>query len=357
MNRTECYRILGVSPRANFDEIKRRFRHLAFRFHPDRHPNDPEAVARFREVSEAYKKLQETWRHRPHNGDSGFQRRCGAGENLRGAEDPTLRTEEFIKEYFGVEREASGIASQTGPDFRYDLQIPFAAAILGMETDIEIRRIRSCPVCQATGLHPGSTYQTCPDCDGQGRVFRSPGMLRLGPICQRCHGQGRIIPQPCSHCQGLGTLDQRQRYRITIPPGVEDGARLRIRGEGGEGLHNGPPGHLFVVIHVEPHDFFTRVGNDLYCRVEASFVEAALGAKIEVPTISGSKILDLPPGTQSGDIVRFTGYGVPGQGNQAPGDQIIEVIITTPTDLSCRQRELLHEFARLDQENRIGNAP
>ncbi|MBW1987073.1 MAG: molecular chaperone DnaJ, partial [Deltaproteobacteria bacterium] len=278
-------------------------------------------------------------------------------DNFYRVDDLFFQTEDWLAEFFGIENGKSIFKERSGPDFRYDLQIPFMAAIMGMETDIEIRRLRSCIFCNATGLEPGSDYQTCPDCQGQGRLFHSPGLLRFGPLCKRCKGRGCIIAHPCSHCHGSGNMEQLQRYRIKIPPGVEDGTRLQIPWEGGDGFQNGPPGHLFVVIHVQPDNFFTRFGNDLCCRIEVSFAQAALGDTIEVPTLSGSQFLELPRGTQSGRIFRFPGCGVPRRGDQEPGDLLIEVIITTPTELNYRQRELLHEFCRLDEFNQAGNPP
>ncbi|MFP3866855.1 MAG: DnaJ C-terminal domain-containing protein [Desulfobacteraceae bacterium] len=353
---SHCYHILGVSPSASFEEIRRQYRHLALRYHPDRNPGDPGAAARFREVAEAFNTLRKVHRSPAFQHYDRASIRQPFEDNFWGIDELFSQTEDWLAEFFGAETSQPLHQRQPGPDFRYDLQIPFMAAILGMETDIEIRRTRKCSFCNTTGLQPGTDYQICPDCQGQGRLSQSPGLLRLGPLCRRCQGQGRIIPHPCPRCRGSGILEQLQRYRINIPPGVEDGTRLQIPWEGGDGFQNGPPGHLFVVIHIQPDDFFTRYGMDLCCRIEVSFAQAALGDTIEVPTLSGSQLLELPRGTQSGRVFRFPGYGVPCRGDQGPGDLLIEVIITTPTDLNYRQRELLYEFSRLDGFDQTGNS-
>ncbi|OPX19031.1 MAG: hypothetical protein BZ151_11435 [Desulfobacca sp. 4484_104] len=352
---TECYHILGVPASASFEEIRHQYRHLALRYHPDRNPGDPNAAARFREVVEAYKILVDAYRSQPFGRSYGIKGQRPAGASFYNYDDLFSQSDDWLGDFFGVKDRAPRLKSWSGPDFRYDLQIPFMAAMLGMETEIEIRCTRNCEFCHATGLQPGTSYQTCPDCQGQGTMFRTPGLLRLGPICKRCQGQGRIIPCPCSQCQGSGNLEHVERYWITIPPGIEDGARLQIPGEGGDGFHNGPRGHLVIVIHVQPDNFFTRYGNDLCCRIEVSFAQAALGATIEVPTLLGSQFLELPRGTQSGRTFRFPGYGVPCRGGNKPGDQVVEVVITTPTKLNYRQRQVLDEFSRLDAAKQTGN--
>jgi molecular chaperone DnaJ len=211
----------------------------------------------------------------------------------------------------------------------------------------------SCHHCRATGLAPGSSHQVCPDCQGRGRQG-GPGLLRFGPLCERCQGRGQTTVQACPHCRGQGHLWETHQYHLRIPPGIEDGARLRLAGAGGPGFRNGPPGNLEVFIHVEPHLFFTRVGNDLHCRLQVSFAQAALGGMVRVPTLDGSRDLDLPRGTQSGKVFRFPGAGAPGGPQQRPGDQIVEVVVITPSDLSPGQKAILEEFADLDQQQLTG---
>jgi len=337
MSALNYYQILGISPRAGWQEIRRRYRALAWQYHPDRNPDDPEAAARFRLVAEAYEALQGT--------RGGRARR--AAQNYR--QPRFTGDEDFFEEFFGICRPGASLRQSVGAAFRYDLQITFAAAIRGMETIIQVPRTSSCGYCRGTGSAPGSGYQSCPDCQGRGRRFGGPGLLRFGPVCDRCRGRGRIVAQACGYCDGQGYYGATRQYHLQIPAGTEDGARLRIPGEGGEGFNNGPPGDLEVFIQVEPHEFFIRVGNDLYCQVKVSFAEAALGGAIRIPTLEGYQDLDLPGGTQTGRIFRFPGAGAPGGPRQPAGDQVMEVVVTTPQNLSPRQKEILEEMARLDQ--------
>lgn len=336
----EDYRILGVSPRATWEEIQRRYRVLAWQYHPDHHPEDPEAAAQFRRLVEAYDALRQV-KNNP---------RAAAQKYVR----PRFRNKrQVFEEFFGIERPGSPLQQSPGADFRYDLQIPLLAAIRGMETDIQVPRDLSCPHCRSTGTAPGSSYQDCPDCQGRGRKG-GPGLLRFGPFCERCRGHGKITTQACPHCQGQGHLWETRQYHLVIPPGTVAGTRLVLAGEGGQGFQNGLPGNLEVIIHVEPHLFFTRVGNDLHCRFHVSFAQAALGGMVDVPTLDGCRSLHLPRGTQSGKVFRFPGGGAPGGPQQPPGDQIVEVVVTTPANLSPGQKTILEEFANLEREQLSG---
>lgn len=337
MSARHYYKILGVSPRAGWQEIRRRYRTLAWEYHPDRNPDDPEAAARFRQVAEAYEALQETRAGRSRTAAQNYRQPRFNGD------------EDLFEDFFGISRPGAALQQSGGPDFRYDLQIPFRAAIRGMETVIEVPRTLSCPFCRGTGLAPGESYRNCPDCQGRGRRFGGPGLLRFGPVCRRCRGHGQIVAKACDHCDGQGYYGVTRQYHLKIPPGTLDGTRLSIPGEGGEGFYNGPPGNLKVVIQVETHEFFSRVGNDLHCQVKVSFAEAALGGKIRIPTLDGYRTLNLPRGTQTGRVFRFVGAGASGGLNQPTGDQVLEVVVTTPEYLSPRQREILEEMARLDQ--------
>jgi molecular chaperone DnaJ len=336
----EDYRILGVSRRATWEEIQRRYRALAWQYHPDHHPEDPEAAAQFRRVVEAYDALRQV-KDKP---------RAAAQKYVR----PRFRNKkQAFEEFFGIHRPGSPLQQSPGPDFRYDLQIPFLAAIRGMETQIQVPRDLNCRQCRATGMAPGSSFQDCPDCQGRGRQG-GPGLLRFGPFCERCRGRGKITTLACPHCQGQGHLWENSHYHLQIPPGTVNGSRFRLAGEGGQGFQNGPPGNLEVIIHVEPHSFFSRIGNDLHCRFPISFAQAALGGMVDVPTLDGCRALNLPRGTQSGKIFRFPGGGAPAGPHQPPGDQIVEVVVTTPGNLSPGQKAILEEFASLEQEQLTG---
>ena len=337
----DYYRILGISPEASWTEIRRRYRLLARRYHPDRNPDNPEAAAQFRRVTAAYEaiqgiKLKTQAKARPRPGAQNYRR------------PRFFHKESLLEEIFGI-RGASHLMESPGADFRYDLQIPFAAAIRGMETDIRIPRTINCGRCRPTGDTFGQA-QGCPDCEGRGRRFGGPGLLRFGPVCERCRGRGKISAQTCPQCHGQGFWVEARQYHLSIPPGTRDGARLRLAGEGGEGFRHGSPGNLEVVIHVQSHEMFRRVGNDIHCQVKVSFAQAALGGPIRVPTLDGFQMMDLPRGTQSGKIFRIPKAGAPGGIHHPPGDLVMEIVVTTPDSLNFRQVEILREIRQLGQE-------
>lgn len=337
MTARDCYRILKVSPRSSWEEIKSSFRARVWECHPDRHPGDPQAAARFRSLMEAYEYL----RRRRH------LRRAEGGAYYRAT---SRMADEALEEFFGISAR-SPVSRSAGPDFRYDLRISFLAALKGAEEIIEIPRIHPCRACDRSGRQPGPR-EVCPDCQGKGRRPLGPGLLsKTGPLCRRCQGLGEVLPPDCPVCQGLGYLVRHHHVRVIVPPGTEDGTRLRFEGQGGDGVFDGPPGNLEVVISVEPHEFFARRGFDLYCRLPVSFAQAALGGAVMVPTLEGERPLYLPRGTQSGHLFRFVGAGLSRGPHRPPGDQIIEVVVTTPENLSPAQRRLLEEFVELEGQS------
>jgi molecular chaperone DnaJ len=332
----DYHRILGVKPNCTPEEVRRRYRLLARRHHPDHNPDDPEAAARFRLIVAAFEAFQAD---RSKAQAKGRKRKKPA--NYR--QPRFTGKEQVFEEFFGIAQDDPPLSWSAGVDFRYDLEIPFVAAIKGMGTVIPVDHHPPCRLCGGTGLSQGTNYRECPDCQGRGRRFRGPGLLRFGPVCQRCRGRGKIVAVPCWHCGGSGWRSHQKEYSLRIPPGTRDGARFRINGEGGEGFHNGPRGNLLVVVHVAPHDFFTRVGNDIHCKVEVSFAEAALGGVIRIPTLDGYQMVNLPQGIQSGWVCRFLGAGAPGIPPQPPGDQVNEVIVTTAHNHSSQPWSLLRE--------------
>lgn len=340
MANLDYYRILGVKPTSTLEEVRRRYRLLARQHHPDVNPDDPEAAARFRLIVAAFETIQATK----------AKAKSRTRRNTAHYRQPKFTGKEHLfEEFFGICQEGSPLPWSGGADFRYDLEIPFEAAINGLGTVIAVDHQPPCRPCGGTGLSAGTDYHECPDCQGRGRRFGGPGLLRFGPVCGRCRGRGKIVTVPCQHCGGLGWRSHKKKYSLRIPPGTRDGARFCIKGEGGEGFQNGSPGNLLVVIHVAPHDFFTRVGNDIHCKIEVSFAEAALGGAIRIPTLDGFRTVKLPQGTQSGWSFRFLGAGAPETPQQPPGDQVNEVIVTTPQNLSSQQRSLLSELDRLEQ--------
>jgi molecular chaperone DnaJ len=322
----EYYRILGISPKAGIAEVKKRFRALALKFHPDRNPKNPKAAAKFREVAEAYGAI------------CNLRSRHPVRPDCRPEPEPDHLNKTFVREnlnkFFGGDTVPAAFPSFGGPDFRYDLQIPFLAALWGLEKEIEFRRLIPCRSCQATGMQPGSYYRDCPACQGRGRQRTSPGLLKIGALCDNCQGHGKIINRPCTVCGGQGHRLEFKKHRIVIPPGVADGSRILFNGEGGEGFQHGPPGHLVVVVHVEAHEFFTRFKNDLHINLDISFAQAVLGDSIQIPTPFGARILELPRGTKSGQTFRFPGLGVPSPDNGHSGNLVITVKISKKSSFS-----------------------
>jgi molecular chaperone DnaJ len=325
-----------VSARAGWEEIRQNFRVLVRRYHPDLNPDNEEAAAQFRQVRMAYEAIlaarSRSRRHQQQYARSQF-----------------TVSDELFEEAFGISRPDPHRHIGTGADFRYDLRISLVAALFGMETSIEVPRFRTCRHCQGSGRAAPEDAPACPECQGRGHRTLGPGLLRLGPVCGRCQGRGKLQEKVCPQCHGQGRQVSIHRYEVKIPPGAAEGTRLCIAGEGGQGFHNGPPGNLEVVISVEPHDFFTRRGQDLYCQVQVSFAQAALGGLIRIPTLTGYRMLNIPKGLQSGRIFRLPGGGAPGGPARQSGDQIIEVMVTTPNRLTSGQRDILEELARLEQ--------
>lgn len=334
MTTRESYRILGVTAKAELTEIRRRFRALAQKYHPDLNPDNPKAAAQFRRVVEAYETVQ------------AHLARTAKNEKLYYRNRRTAK-QEFFEEVLGINPARETASQSVGPDFRYDFRIPFVDAFLGMSTTIMVPRLDPCLYCHTSGKVPAGRPRTCPDCRGQGYPVRGPGMFRSGPECRRCRGKGVIQEEPCPACEGKGHHVHLRHYHLDIPAGTEDGDRFRFVGEGGESfVRGGSPGNLEVVVSVEPHEFFTRKGRDLHCQFKVSFAQAALGGEVQVPTLRGHATLNLPRGTQNGAIFRFPAAGAPGGADQPPGDQIVEVVVATPERLTPNQRNILEELAR-----------
>ncbi|HOF04366.1 MAG TPA: molecular chaperone DnaJ [Syntrophales bacterium] len=346
------YEILNVSRDATEEEIKKSYRRLAMQYHPDRNPGNREAEERFKEAAEAYEVLsdpqkREIYNQYGHEGlsSSGFQ-------GFSGFDDIFSSFGDIFGDIFGFGngRSRSRTSARGGADLRYDLQISFMEAAFGLTKDIEIEKFARCHECGGSGAAPGTYPEACPRCRGRGQVTQSSGFFSISTTCPNCRGQGQIINQPCKNCRGSGREKVKKTVQIKIPAGVETGSRLRLRGEGEQGEFGGPNGDLYIFIHVQEHEFFQRSDDDIICKVPISFVQAALGDSIEVPTLTGTEKLKIPRGTQSGKIFRLKGKGIAHLRGFGRGDQIIETVVTIPTNLNRRQEEILREFARISND-------
>jgi len=354
MVKRDYYEILGVSRNANGEEIKKAYRQMALQYHPDRNPGDREAEERFKEASEAYEVLRDPEKRSLYDrfGHDGLK---GVGfRGFAGFEDIFTSFSDIFEDFFGFgfgdRRRERRTYARRGADLRYDLSISFRDAAFGKEKEIEIEKQEICKTCSGTGVKPGKSKQICPHCGGKGQIAHTQGFFTISSTCSRCHGQGEIITHPCKDCSGSGTVLTPKRLKVKIPAGVETGIRLMLSGEGEAGERGGPPGDLYVVLHVEPDSFFERQGNDVLCLIPISFSQAALGAKIEVPTLNGYEKITLPPGTQSGQIFTIKGAGIPYLHGRGRGDELVHVVVKTPTKLSRRQVKLFEELASLEEE-------
>jgi len=354
MVKRDYYEILGVSRNASEEEIKKSYRKLALKYHPDRNPGNKEAEEKFKEAAEAYEVLRDPEKRSLYDrfGHEGLR---GTGfSGFTGFDDIFSSFSDIFSDFFGFgtsTRSRSRTSAQAGADLRYDLSISFLDAAFGKDTEIEINKLERCTTCRATGLKPGTSPAICPYCQGRGESTRSQGFFTMSSTCSYCRGEGQIINDPCPDCRGKGRVRIKKRLSVKIPPGVESGSRLRLRAEGEEGVNGGPRGDLYIFIYVEPHEFFQRQGNDIICQIPISFPQAALGAEIEVPTLNGNKKVTIPKGIQSGEVVYLKGEGIPYLRGGGRGDQIIQVMVKTPTKMTKRQEELLREFAQEEEHS------
>lgn len=345
MENRDYYKILGISRNANEEEIKKAYRKVAMQYHPDRNPGDKEAEENFKTASEAYEVLRDPQKREiyDHYGIEGLK---GTGfTGFRGFEDIFASFGDIFEGFFGFGTSARGRSRpRQGADLRYDLKISFYEAAFGKEGEIEIPKKAACEVCNGTGSKPGTYPAQCPNCKGTGQTVRSQGFFTISATCSQCYGEGKHIPHPCKECRGAGWVKKTKKIKIKIPPGVDTGSRLRIRGEGEEGERGGPPGDLFVFLFVEPHEFFVRDGDDIVCQIPISFSQAALGTEIEIPTLNGKKNLSVPRGTENGEILKIKGEGFLKIRGHGRGDLIVQIFVKTPKNLSKRQEEILREF-------------
>ena len=348
MDKRDYYETLNVSRDAGDEDIKRAYRKLAMQYHPDRNPGDKDAEEKFKEASEAYEVLRDREKRQIYD-QFGHEGLRGTGfSGFSGFNDIFTNFGDLFEDFFGfgtgrTRRERS----RKGNDLRYDMDLTLEEAFSGKEEEISFRKWASCETCNGSGITPGSEPKLCGTCQGSGNIVRSQGFFQIKTTCPACNGKGKIITDPCSECKGQGKVKIDRSINLKIPAGVDTGSQLRLQGEGEPGQYGGPTGDLFVVLHVKEHPFFSREGNHLYCEVPISFIQAALGDTITIPVLGEeeSKDIQVPQGTQPGDVISIPAQGMPVIGRRQRGDLFLKLIVKIPKKLKKRQKELLEEFA------------
>ncbi|HTV33303.1 MAG TPA: molecular chaperone DnaJ [Methylocella sp.] len=347
MIRRDYYEILGVSKSCSDAEMKAAFRKLAMQYHPDRNPGNAEAEHQFKELNEAYQILSDAEKRAAYDryGHAAFEQGGFGGADGFAASMADI-FDDLFGDVIGGRRGRKGPAR--GSDLRYAMEISLEEAFHGKTASISLSALAVCEACSGTGAKPGAKPRHCPTCGGHGRVRAQQGFFAIERTCPQCHGGGEVIDDPCQSCGGSGRVTRQRNLSVNIPPGVEDGTRIRLSGEGEAGAKGGPPGDLYIFVSTKPHPFFQREGADLFCRVPISMVQAALGGEVRVHTLSGAEAkVQIPEGTQSGKQFKLKSKGMPVLRSRETGDLYIEVRVETPQNLTKRQRELLNEFENL----------
>lgn len=350
MSKRDLYEVIGVAKDASQEDIKKAYRKLAMKYHPDRNPDDKAAEEKFKEVQAAYEILSDEDKRAAYDryGHAAFEQGGGGpggfGAGAGGASFSDIFGDVFGDIFGGAGGGRGRGGPQRGADLRYTLEISLEDAVKGKKVQIKVPKLETCGTCEGSGAKKGSTPVTCTTCKGQGQVRIQQGFFTLQQTCPACRGAGKTIKDPCPDCRGQGRVQKSKTLSVTIPAGVDTGDRIRLAGEGEAGPMGGPSGDLYVQVSVAAHEFFSRDGNDLHCEVPISFVDAALGGELEVPTMDGRVKLKIPAETQTGKLFRVRGKGVPSVRGGGQGDLICEVVVETPVNLSGKQKELLRAF-------------
>ena len=353
MAKKDYYEVLGVNRDAAEDEIKKAYRKLAMKHHPDRNPDNPKSEEAFKEAKEAYEILTDASKRATYDqyGHAGIDPSSAQGFNggAQGFSNFADAFGDIFGEVFGGGGAGRGRANvYRGADLRYNLEINLEEAARGTDTKFRVPSVEKCEPCHGSGAKPGTKPSTCPTCNGHGQVRMQQGFFSIQQTCPKCHGSGKVIATPCATCNGLGRIKQQKTLSVKIPSGIDEGDRIRLSGEGEAGANGGPNGDLYVVIHIKPHAVFTRDHNDLHCEMPISFTVAALGGEIGIPTLDGYAKLKIPSETQSGKVFRLRGKGIKGIRSNAHGDLLCHVAIETPVNLTPRQKELLQELEAIN---------
>ena len=357
MSKRDYYEVLGVNRDASDEELKKAYRKLAMKHHPDRNPDNPKAEEHFKEAKEAYEILSDSSKRAAYDqyGHAGVDQQAGMGGGGFGGAGMGGFADAFgdiFGDIFGGGGGRGGRSNvYRGADLRYNLEISLEDAARGAETKIRIPTMEKCDTCNGTGAKTGTQPVTCTTCGGHGQVRMQQGFFSIQQTCPRCHGSGKMVQNPCTSCQGAGRVKQHKTLVVKIPSGVDEGDRIRLSGEGEDGVNGGPPGDLYVVIQIKPHGVFQRDHDDLHCEMPISFTVAALGGEIDIPTLDGHAKIKIPAETQSGKVFRLRGKGIKGVRSQHHGDLMCHVVVETPVSLTERQKELLRELESINLQD------
>ncbi|HSW87499.1 MAG TPA: molecular chaperone DnaJ [Rhabdochlamydiaceae bacterium] len=363
---TDYYEILGVNRGVGQDEIKKAYRKNALKFHPDKNPGDPKAEARFKEISEAYEVLSDEKKRQLYDqygadavrgaagmgagrGPGGFSSMEDALRTFMGAFGGGGSGDTIFETFFGFDAEQPESMARQGSSKKMSLTISFEESVKGVEKEAVLNNYTTCSNCDGSGAASANGIKKCTRCQGSGHIHQTRGFFSMSSPCPQCNGYGKMIVDPCTACKGMGRIKKKQQVNIKVPPGIDNGMRIRMAGYGDAGEGGGPPGDLYVYINVEPHDVFTRDGDDVIIELPLGFAEAALGCKKELPNPSGGSCrINIPEGTQTGKIFRVKGEGIPNVHGQGKGDLLVKIVIETPVGLNEKQKELLKTFAELE---------